>query len=145
MTHPNTMAAVMVLALTLIASACSKPENQSTGSTGTAAPAASTVPVDVTLKTDPDPVKAGENTLEVMVMQDGKPVNDAQVSVEFQMPAMPQMKMAEMKTKADLMPAGDGRYRGQGQVMMAGNWNVTVMAMRGGQELATKKLALTAK
>jgi len=80
-----------------------------------------------------------------MVMQDGKPVNDASVSAEFYMPPMPQMKMPEMRTKADLAPAGDGVYRGKGQVMMAGKWDVTVMAMRGGQELATKKLTVTAQ
>ncbi len=90
-------------------------------------------------------MKTGENTFEVMVMQDGKPVNDASVSAEFYMPPMPQMKMPEMRTKADLAPAGDGVYRGKGQVMMAGKWDVTVMAMRGGQELATKKLTVTAQ
>jgi hypothetical protein len=29
--------------------------------------------------------------------------------------------------------------------MMAGKWDVTVMAMRGGQELATKKLTVSAQ
>jgi hypothetical protein len=61
------------------------------------------------------------------------------------MPAMPQMNMAEMKTKTDLSSAGDGVYRGKGQVMMAGTWNVTVMAMRNGQDLATRKFTVTAK
>ena len=114
------------------------------GCSGGSAPAQS-APVEITLKTDPDPAKTGDNSLEAMVMQDGKPVNDAQVSVEFFMPAMPQMKMAEMRTKADLASAGDGVYRGTGQVMMAGNWEVTVMAMRNGQELGSKKVTLSAK
>jgi uncharacterized GH25 family protein len=102
-------------------------------------------PVDITFKTDPDPVKTGDNTFEVMVMQDGKPVADATVSAEFFMAAMPAMKMPEMRMKTDLPSARDGVYRGKGQVMMAGNWDVTVMAMRNGQELATKKVTVTAK
>ena len=47
--------------------------------------------------------------------------------------------------KTDLPSAGDGVYRGKGQVMMAGNWDVTVMAMRNGQELASKKVTVSAK
>ena len=100
---------------------------------------------EITFKSDPETPKMGDNTFEVMVMQDGKPVDDAQVSVEFFMPAMPEMKMAEMRTKTDLTPAGNGMYRGAGQVMMAGNWEVTVMAMRNGQEIGRKKLSVTAK
>ena len=87
----------------------------------------------------------GDNAFEVMVMRDGKPVDDAQVSVEFFMPAMPQMNMAEMRTKTDLMPMGKGMYQGKGQVMMAGNWDVTVMAMKNGQEIGSRKLTVTAK
>jgi hypothetical protein len=32
-----------------------------------------------------------------------------------------------------------------GQVMMAGTWDVTVMVMRGGQEIGSKKVTVTAK
>ncbi len=99
----------------------------------------------MTFKTDPDPATTGDNTFEVMVMQDGKPVTDATVSAEFFMAAMPAMKMPEMRMKTDLPSAGDGVYRGKGQVMMAGDWDVTVMAMRNGQELASKKVTVTAK
>jgi nitrogen fixation protein FixH len=100
---------------------------------------------EITFKSDPETPKIGDNTFEVMVMQDGKPVDDAQVSVEFHMAAMPQMNMAEMRTQADLKPVGSGMYRGTGQMMMAGTWDVTVMAMRNGQEIAAKKLTVTAK
>jgi nitrogen fixation protein FixH len=124
--------------MALVAGACGKSEQATPPAAATSAP-------DITFKSDPDPVKTGENTFEVMVMQDGKPVDDAAVSAEFYMPAMPQMKMPEMRMKTDLAPAGNGVYRGTGQVAMAGNWDVTVIAMRGGQELATKKLTVTAK
>src|SRR4051812_6553208 len=103
---------VMAIAAVL-AAACSKPESaprettsQSTpAAAGSAAPPRTAGPVDITFKTTPETPTTGDNTFEVMVMQGGQPVNDAQVSVEFQMPAMPQMKMPEMKNKADLMPA----------------------------------------
>ena len=101
--------------------------------------------VDITLKTDPDPVRMGENTFEAMVMQDGKPVTDAMVTTEFFMAAMPSMNMPEMRTQAELTHEGNGVYRGKGQVMMAGNWDVTVMAMRSGQEIGSRKITVTAK
>ena len=108
---------------------------------GTATPAGK---AEVALQM-PEAVKAGDNDLSVMLMQDGKPIDDAKVSVEFQMPAMPQMNMAEMKNSSDLASAGGGLYRGKGQVVMAGTWNVTVMAMKNGQAIASQKLAVTAK
>lgn len=101
--------------------------------------------IDITLRTTPDSVRMGENTFEVMVMQDGKPVTDATVSTEFYMAAMPSMNMPEMRTKADLTHVDNGMYRGTGQVTMAGNWDVTVMVMRGGQQIGSKKVTLTAK
>jgi nitrogen fixation protein FixH len=78
-------------------------------------------------------------------MQGGKPVTDATVSAELFMAAMPAMKMPEMRNKVDLTHEGNGMYRGKGQVTMAGSWDVTVMAMRGGQELGSQKMTLTAK
>jgi hypothetical protein len=80
-----------------------------------------------------------------MVMQGGKPVDDADVRVEFQMPAIPQMNMAEMKTTTALKPTVNGMCKGKAQVMMAGNWNVTVTPMRHRQEIGSKKLTVTTK
>jgi nitrogen fixation protein FixH len=111
-------------------------------------PGADQVPAqgtEITFTSDPVTPKMGDNTFEVMVMKEGQPVDDAQVSVEFLMPAMPEMKMAEMRTTANLKPAGNGTYHGTGQVMMAGKWDVTVMAMRSGQEIAQKKLVVAAR
>jgi len=106
------------------------------------APAA---PIDITLANPSQPVKTGENTFEVMVMQGTQPVTDADVSLNFYMAAMPQMKMPEMKNSVALKHEGGGRYMGTGNVMMAGNWDTTVMVMRGGQELGSKKVTVTAK
>ena len=108
------------------------------------APAASTQPLEITLD-ESQPIKSGENTLEVMVMQGGQPVTDADVSVQFFMAAMPEMKMAEMKNTVPLKHEGGGHYRGTGSVMMAGKWEMTVMAMRGGQEIGSRKLEVNAQ
>ena len=94
----------------------------------------------------PTAVKAGDNQFEVMVTRaDGKPVTNADVSVLFVMPAMPAMKMAEMRNEVKLKPSGAGMYMGSGNVMMAGKWNVTVSVKQGGKDLGQKKLVLTAK
>jgi hypothetical protein len=94
----------------------------------------------------PTAVKTGDNQFEVLVTgADGKPVSDADVSVVFVMPAMPAMKMPEMRNEVALKPAAAGTYTGTGQVMMAGKWNVTVKVKRGGKEIGRKTLTLTAK
>lgn len=144
MTRINVALGVAALAAVTIAMGCGGGNQQP--ATESAPPAQTgTQAVDIMFKTEPDPVRTGENTFEAMVMQDGKPVTDAMVTTEFFMAAMPAMNMPEMRTKAELTHQGNGVYRGKGQVMMAGNWDVTVMAMRGGQEIGSEKMTLTAK
>ena len=101
--------------------------------------------VDVTLTTLPDPPRMGENTFEAMVMMGGQPVTDADVSVELFMAAMPSMNMKEMRNSVALKHEGAGRYRGMGNVMMAGSWDATVSVKRGGQDMGTAKVAIVAK
>ena len=141
------MLVVVLGSMALAAFACGGGQQPASNEAAPAAPAptpASTQPLEITLD-ESQPIKMGENALEVMVMQGGQPVTDADVSVEFFMPAMPQMKMAEMKNTVALKHEGGGRYRGTGNVMMAGTWDTTVMVMRGGQEIGNKKLTVAAK
>jgi len=94
----------------------------------------------------PTAAKAGDNQFEVMVKDaKGKPVTKADVSLLFVMPAMPAMKMPEMKNTVKLMGMKDGMYSGQGNVMMAGTWNVTIDVMQNGKSIGQKKVTLTAK
>ena len=136
--------AATVLTLSFLAIACGGGNQQeppaSTGSTATTAQG-----VEVTFKSEPDPPKMGDNTFDVMVMSGGQPVTDADVSVEFFMPAMPSMNMAEMRNTVALTHAGGGRYSGTGNVMMAGNWDATVSVKRGGQTIGSQKFPVTAK
>jgi len=148
MTRISLALGMAAIAAVMIAVGCGGGNEQPASESAPAASApvpAGAQAVDITFNTDPDPVRTGENTFEVMVMQDGKPVTDAMVTTEFFMAAMPSMNMPEMRTKAELAHQGNGMYRGKGQVTMAGNWDVTVMAMRGGQEIGSRKIAVTAK
>ena len=102
--------------------------------------------LDIALRSQPDPPKVGENQLEVTLRDaSGKPVDGADVSVQFFMAAMPTMNMPAMRNEVKLSPAGGGVYRGTGQVMMAGRWDATVTVTRGGQRLGSKQLPVIAR
>ena len=95
-----------------------------------------------TVRTDPAPPRSGKNDFEVTLKDaEGKPIADAAVSLAFYMPAMPAMKT----DAAPLTSAGNGVYKGNGTLGMAGDWDVTITASRNGQALGTKKIKLTAR
>jgi hypothetical protein len=80
--------------------------------------------------------------LTVTVRENGRPVTDADVSVELRMP--PSDTMGEMRTGTELKSSGDGRYVGNVDMMMAGDWNAIVRVKRGGQVVATHTQPVTA-
>jgi hypothetical protein len=100
----------------------------------------------VTLRSEPTPAKGGsDGVFHVTVTgPDGKPVTDAEVQVTLLMPAMPAMGMGEMRSSYKLMWTGS-EYAGSGAIAMAGSWNVTVEARRGGQLLGAYRTRLDAK
>jgi len=102
--------------------------------------------LDISFRSIPDPVKVGENQFEITVKDpSGKPITDADVAVQFFMAAMPTMNMPAMRNEVKLSHAGGGVYRGTGQVMMAGRWDVTITVSRGGQRIGSKQVALVAR
>jgi RND family efflux transporter MFP subunit len=102
--------------------------------------------VDISFRSQPDPPRTGENMLEVTVRDAaGQPIADADVAVTFFMPAMPTMNMPAMRNQAKLPSAGGGVYRGAGQVMTAGRWDVTVDVSRGGQRIGSRQFAVVAR
>jgi Cu(I)/Ag(I) efflux system membrane fusion protein len=103
-------------------------------------------PYKVTLQSEPAVPKGGsEGTFHVTVTgPDGKPIADAQVVLTLVMPAMPSMGMGEMRSAINLAWNGS-EYVGKGTVGMAGPWNVTVEARRGGQLLGVYKSRFDAK
>jgi len=100
----------------------------------------------VTLQSEPAPPKGGsDGTFHVTVTgPDGKPVTDAQVQLTLVMPAMPSMGMGEMRSVANLTWNGS-EYVGKGTIPMAGAWNVTVEARRGGQLLGVYRTRFDAR
>jgi len=113
---------------------------------GATPPAGAGQGLDITFRPQPDPPRVGDSVLEVSVKDAaGAPVTDADVSVTFFMAAMPSMNMPAMRNTASLQHVGGGVYRGTGQVMTAGRWDVTVTVMRGGQRLGSRQLSMVAK
>lgn len=109
-------------------------------------PPADRARLSITFRSQPDPPRSGENQLEAVVkMPDGTPVTDAGVSVVFFMAAMPTMNMPAMRNEAKLAHAGNGVYRGTGQVMMAGRWDVTVNVLRDGQRIGSQQVSVVAR
>jgi Cu(I)/Ag(I) efflux system membrane fusion protein len=100
----------------------------------------------ITLLVEPAAPKGGsESAFHVKVTDPaGKPISDAHVRLTLLMPAMPAMGMSEMRSVVDLNWNGS-EYLGKGTVPMAGTWNVTVEAQRGGQLLGVYRSRLDAK
>ena len=102
--------------------------------------------LSITFRSQPDPPRSGENQFEAVVKTaDGTPVTDTQVTVVFFMAAMPSMNMPAMRNEAKLAHAGNGVYRGAGQVMMAGRWDVTVNVLRDGQRIGSQQVSVVAR
>jgi Cu(I)/Ag(I) efflux system membrane fusion protein/cobalt-zinc-cadmium efflux system membrane fusion protein len=107
-----------------------------------AAPAAN---VRIDFSTDPSPPGKGANTVRIKLTgTDGKPVQGAQATAVFFMPAMPAMGMAAERDAATLAEKGNGLYEGSVQLSSGGTWQVTVTVQRGGQTIATRQLSVTA-
>jgi Cu(I)/Ag(I) efflux system membrane fusion protein len=100
----------------------------------------------VTFRSEPTPAKGGSDGMFHVTVTgpDGKPVTDAEVQVTLVMPAMPAMGMGEMRSSFKLMWNG-AEYVGRGAIPMAGSWNVTVEARRGGQLVGVYRTRLDAK
>ena len=108
------------------------------------APAASQLAI--TFRTDPDPPRVGNATFEVAVTDGaGRPVTGAAVSALLFMPAMPSMNHPATRSGATLQDAGNGMYRGQGQIAMAGRWDVTVTVTREGRTVGSRQFGLVAR
>src|SRR5713226_3918687 len=102
--------------------------------------------VNVALTTEPSPPRKGGNAIRVKLADaSGTPISGAEVSVTFYMPAMPAMGMAAMRTPVPLSDKGNGLYESSGQLESGGTWQVTILAKKNGQLIATKQLSLNAE
>jgi len=100
---------------------------------------------NIELSTDPAPPRKGIDTIRVKLSETGgAPISGAEVSVTFYMPAMPAMGMAAMRTPVSLSDKGNGLYEGSAQLDSGGTWQVTVVAKKNGQTVASKQLSVNA-
>jgi Cu(I)/Ag(I) efflux system membrane fusion protein/cobalt-zinc-cadmium efflux system membrane fusion protein len=99
----------------------------------------------VELTTEPSPPHKGGNTFRVKLADaNGGAIAGAEVSVTFSMPAMPAMGMAAMRTQVALADKGNGLYEGARRLESGGTWQVTILAKKNGQAVASKQLSLNA-
>ena len=95
----------------------------------------------LTLSTQPEKTKSGENLLRLKVTdKSGKPVTDAQVLFQYTM-AMPGMVLS----KAEAKHTKDGFYETKANFAMAGTWDVTVSVRRPGQKEIQETFKVTAQ
>jgi len=100
---------------------------------------------NVEFSSEPNPPHKGANTFRVKLTDaSGSPIAGAEVTVTFVMPAMPAMGMATMRTPVTLSNKGNGVYEGSGQLGSGGTWQVTILARKHGQTIASKQLSINA-
>jgi len=99
----------------------------------------------VELTSDPNPPRKGMNAFRVKLTdRSGNPISGAEVTVTFSLAAMPAMGMAAMRIPVTLSEKGAGVYEGSGQLDSAGTWQVTILARKSGQTIASKQLSVNA-
>ena len=97
------------------------------------------------LSSDPSPPHKGGNIFRVKLTDaNGSPVSRADVNVTFFMAAMPAMGMAAMRTSVSLSDKGNGMYEGSGELGSGGTWQVTILAKKNGQTIASSQLSVNA-
>jgi len=85
---------------------------------------------------DKNPPVAGKNTIEIDIKDaSGARVTDAQVVVEYSMPAMPGMPAVSYREKTELK---GNNFRGQINFSTPGSWIISVKITRAGKTQAVK-------
>ena len=110
-----------------------------------AAPGTEAAQNKVEFSSIPTPPRKGGNTFQVKLTDaQGQAVAGAEVQVVFFMPAMPAMGMSAMRAQITRADKGGGLYEGRGNLPTGGNWQVTIVARRGGKVIARKQLSVSA-
>ena len=93
----------------------------------------------LTLATDPEPPKKGENRIRLTVRAQGAPVTDAAVTLAYIM-AMPGMEAETVEAKH----TQDGVYEATVDFGMKGAWDIEVMVVRGQSKPVKAKFTVEA-
>jgi Cu(I)/Ag(I) efflux system membrane fusion protein/cobalt-zinc-cadmium efflux system membrane fusion protein len=115
------------------------------GAGATAAMNAPSSQANVEFSSQPSPPHKGGNIFRVKLASNGAPVSGAVVTVTFFMPAMPAMGMAAMRTVIKLSDKSGGNYEGEGALESGGSWQVTIVAQKNGETIASKVLSVNAE
>ena len=100
---------------------------------------------NVELTSQPSPPAKGNNLFRVKLTDSGgAPIAQAQVTATFFMAAMPAMGMAAMRVPVSFSDKGNGLYEGSGELGSGGTWQVTVVAKKNDQVVASKQLSVSA-
>ncbi|MGB7190337.1 MAG: efflux RND transporter periplasmic adaptor subunit [Acidobacteriaceae bacterium] len=100
----------------------------------------------INFTTNPNPPHKGENTFLVkLIAPNGSAITGAKITITFYMPAMPAMGMGAMNTTSTLSDKGSGSYEGTSSLGSGGTWQVTIVAQKNGQNIATRQLRMSAK
>jgi Cu(I)/Ag(I) efflux system membrane fusion protein len=94
----------------------------------------------VEVSTPDGEIEQGDNEIRLRVRDDeGAPVDDARVSVQYR---MDMAGMAPMGGRVTAEPMGDGEYRADANIEMAGTWQLELSAERSSGESARAKGSL---
>lgn len=105
--------------------------------------AAQTATIEMT--TEPTPLRKGSNKVRLVLRDSfGAPIDGANVSIVFYMPAMPAMAMAAMRQVANANGFGQGVYGATINLESGGGWQVSVSASKGGNQVATLQTNVSA-
>jgi hypothetical protein len=97
----------------------------------------------IQLSTRPSPPRQGRNRLQVKLADaKGAPIAGAQVTAIFLLPAMPAMGMAAVRRTVRFADRGGGAYQGSVELPSGGAWQVSVVAEKKGETLATRQLSV---
>ena len=97
----------------------------------------------IELTSTPNPPRKGSDAFRVALRgANGQAISGARVTVTLFMPAMPAMGMSAMRVEINLADEGNGIYAGSGQLGRSGTWQVTMVARKQGQVIASKQLRL---
>src|SRR5260370_6823813 len=98
--------------------------------------------LDVQVAIEPDPPTTGENRLHILIRDaSGKPVDDAQLTFEYDRPAMG--AMPEMKGGGEVKAEGGGRYTIAYPLSMQADWSLTLGIDAPGHPHASIKLKVS--
>lgn len=90
---------------------------------------------EVIARIDKNPPAVGKNNITILITRDNIPVTDANVTVQYSMPAMPGMPPMDYKTDATLKGK---EYVATMDLSMSGPWNIAIKIKKSDKSYTVK-------